>query len=203
MSGDCGCEGGGGEGVEGNMGVFLHREALVRVGSDRRGQWPAAADCRSSWQRNLRSDHPLLVESLKVTDDLGNHPDELAGNVRDILLRQLPLLLAPAGRSAERRLELWHSKLRPEILRRIAQTKLTQAGAALHGSVLQLRLALQHSDNLWHDGQYLPHHFVHILLAEQARRLAVGGISDCRVRGLCLSQYLRQGPHQLPAPPRP
>jgi hypothetical protein len=34
----------------------------------------------------LRSDHALLVESLKVPDHLGDHPDKLARNIRDILL---------------------------------------------------------------------------------------------------------------------
>jgi hypothetical protein len=60
-----------------------------------------------------------------------------------------------------------------------------------------LRLTLQCSDNLWHDWQNLPHHFVHILLAELARCLSVSGISDCRMRRLCLSQDLRQDWHQL------
>jgi len=41
---------------------------------------------------------------LKVPDDLRNHPDELARNVRDILRCQLPLVLAPASRGTERRL---------------------------------------------------------------------------------------------------
>ena len=61
----------------------------------------------------------------------------------------------------------------------------------MHGGVLQLRLALQRSN------QELPHHFIHILLAQLARRLSVGGISYCRVRLLCLSQDLRQHWHQL------
>jgi len=56
---------------------------------------------------------------------------------------------------------------------------------------------LQHSDDLRHDRQELPYHFIDILLAEQSRRLAVGGISDSSVRGLCLRQDLRQCRHQL------
>ena len=124
----------------------------------------------------------------------------MTGNVRDILLRQLPLL-SPGTRSAERRLELRNSKLRPEVLpevlRRIAESELTETVAALHRGVLQLRLALQHSDDLRHDGQELPYHFIDILLAEQSRRLAVGGISDSSVRGLRLGQDLRQSGHQL------
>ena len=130
---------------------------------------------------------------------MGDYSDQLAGDVCDILLGQLPLL-SPGGRNANRRLELRHPKLRPEILHRITLPELTQALlpqalAALHGSILQLRLVLQHSDDLWHD---LPHHFVDILLAQRARGLSVSGISDCRVRLLCLSQDLRQRWHQLP-----
>src|SRR5260370_33387893 len=102
MSGDCGCDAGSAEGFEANMGVLLHRDALVTVGSDRRAQWPAAADCRSSWQRNLRSDHPLLVESLKVTDDLGNHPDELPESVRDLLICHMQPALAPRRTRGQR-----------------------------------------------------------------------------------------------------
>src|SRR5438067_2114335 len=42
-----------------------------------------------------RSDHPLLAVGLKVADDLGNDADQLAGDVGDVLLRQLSLLSAP------------------------------------------------------------------------------------------------------------
>ena len=167
----------------------------MTVGGDRRFRQAAAANCRSGWRRNAPSVHPLLVESLQVPHDLGNHPDQLTGNVRDILLCQLPLL-SPAGRRAERRLELRDSKLCPEILSGSAESELTEA-AAMHRSVLQLRLALQHSDDLRHDGQELPYHFIDILLAEQSRRLTVGGISDSSVRRLCLRQDLGQGGHQL------
>src|SRR5260370_40061683 len=139
-----------------------------------------------------RSDHALLAKSLKAPDHLGDYSDQLAGDICDILLGQLPLL-SPGGRNAKRRLELRHPKLRPEILHRITLPELTQALlpqalAALHGSILQLRLVLQHSDDLWHD---LPHHFVDILLAQRARRLAVSGVSDRRVLLLCLSHALR------------
>src|SRR5205085_10961810 len=62
----------------------------------------------------------------------------LARDVSDILLRQLPLLLSPAGQAAERRLELRRAKRRPEtalaeltlaILAEaiLAQTLLTEA----------------------------------------------------------------------------
>ena len=61
----------------------------------------------------LLSDHSLLIEGLKVADDLGNHADQLARDVSDVLLRQLPLL-SPAGQAAERRLELRRAKWRPE-----------------------------------------------------------------------------------------
>src|SRR3981081_2761418 len=171
MSGDGGCDAVA-EGLEADIGILLHRDAFMTVGSDRRFRQAAAANCRSGWRRNAPSVHPLLVESLEVPDDLGNHPDQLTGNVRDILLCQLPLL-SPDGRSAERRLELRDSKLGPEalpeVLRRIAESELTQAGltqtgATLHRSVLQLRLALQHSDDLRHDGQDLPYHFIDVLL---------------------------------------
>src|SRR5882724_4807043 len=125
----------------------------MTVGGDRRFRQAAAANCRSGWRCKAPSVHPLLVESLQVPHDLGNHPDQLTGNVRDILLCQLPLL-SPAGRRAERRLELRDSKLcpevLPEILSRITEPELTEA-AAMHRSVLQLRLALQHSDDLRHD----------------------------------------------------
>jgi hypothetical protein len=98
-------------------------------------------------------------------------------------------------------LELRDSKLCPKVLPEIlsgsAESELTEA-AAMHRSVLQLRLALQHSDDLRHDGQELPYHFIDILLAEQSRRLAVGGISDSSVRRLCLRQDLGQSGYQLP-----
>ncbi len=124
-----------------------------------------AAQIAGRTGRDLRSVHPLLVEGLKVADDLRDHADQLSGNVGDILLCQLPLLLAKASHTAERRLELRRAKLRTEALRGIAQSELTQAGTALHGGILELRLTLQHPDNLGHDGQDLPHHFTHVLLA--------------------------------------
>src|SRR5712671_6114733 len=199
MSGDGGCDAVA-EGLETGIGILLHRDGFMTVGSDRRFRQAAAANCRSGWRRNAPSVHPLLVESLQIPHDLGDHPDQLTRNVRDILLCQLPLL-SPAGRRAERRLELRDSKLCPEVLPEIlsgsAESELTEAAAALHRGVLQLRLALQHSDDLRHDRQDLPYHFIDILLAEQSRRLAVGGISDSRLRGLCLSQDVRQGGHQL------
>jgi len=118
----------------------------------------------------LRSVHPLLVEGLKVADDLRDHADQLSGDVGNILLCQLPLLLAKGPWTAERRLELRRAELRTEALRGIAKSELTLAEltlaeAALHGGVLELRLALQHPDNLGHDGHDLPHHFIHVLLA--------------------------------------
>src|SRR5260221_1940173 len=81
----------------------------------------------------LRSVHALLVKGLQVPDHLRNHADKLACDISDILLRQLPLLLSPAGRGAERRLELRHAKLAAEVLQRVALAELTQAQtAALH-----------------------------------------------------------------------
>ena len=159
-------------------------------------------------------DHPLLIESLKVADDLGNHADQLARDVSDVLLRQLPLLLSPAGQAAERRLELRRAKWRPETalaeltLAVLAQALLTQALLtqalltetlpAQHGGVLQLRLVLQHPNDLWHDRQQLADHFVDILLAQLPRCLAECRVADCPVRLLCLRQDLRQRRHQLP-----
>jgi len=142
----CDCDAVAAEGLEADIGVLLHRDAFITVGGGRRLRQAAAADCHSGWQHNLLSDHPLLVVSLKVPDDLRDHPDKLARNVRHILLCQLPLVLPRGGRGAERRLEL-----RPEALRRIALSELTQALlaeallakallakalAALHGGVL-------------------------------------------------------------------
>src|SRR5258705_10042263 len=82
----------------------------------------------------------------KVSDHLRDHPDQLTRDVRDILLGQLPLLLAPSNRSAERRLELRRAKRRSVILQRIPQSELTkallaqallaEAGAALHRRIL-------------------------------------------------------------------
>src|SRR5258706_3966591 len=134
----CDCDADEAEGLEADISVLLHRDAFITVGGDRRLRQAAAADCHSDWQHNLLSDHPLLVESLKVPDDLRDHPDQLARNVSDILLCQLPLVLPPSGRGAEGRLDLRpaRSKFRPEALRRIALSELTQAGAALHGGVL-------------------------------------------------------------------
>src|SRR5882762_5132612 len=202
MSGGCCCDAVAAEGLETDISALLHlhRDAFVTVDGRRRFGQAAAANCCSDWQRDRPSVHPRLIESLQVPDDLGNHPDQLTGNVRDILLCQLPLL-SPGTRSAERRLELRDSKLRPEalpeVLRRIAEAELTEASAALHRGMLQLRLALKHSDDLRHDGQDLPHHFIDILLTEQTRRLTVSGISDSSVRRLCLSQDLRQGRYEL------
>jgi hypothetical protein len=197
----CGCEAVVAEGLGTNIVILLHRvhrDAFTTVA--RRPPLSVGGSHLLPLGRKrdlLRSDHALLVESLKVSDHLGDYSDQLTGDVRDILLGQLPLL-SPGGRSAKRRLELRHAKLRPEILHRITLPELTQALlpqallpqalAALHGSILQLRLVLQHSDDLWHD---LPHHFVDILLAQRARRLAVSGVSDRRVLWLCLSQDLR------------
>ena len=59
----------------------------------------------------------------------------------------------------------------------LAEALLTEALPAQHGGVLQLRLVLQHSDDLWHDRQQLPHHFVDILLAQLPRRLAEGRVT--------------------------
>src|SRR5438445_5646702 len=75
----------------------------------------------------LLSDHSVLIERLKVADDLGNHADQLARDVSDVLLGQLSRLLSPGGRGAERGLELRHTKWRPEGLGRMALPELTEA----------------------------------------------------------------------------
>ena len=90
----------------------------------------------------MLSDHSLLVKTLKVSDHLGDHPDQLTRDISDILLAELPLLLAQvlakAARTTERRLELRHSMLRSEILQRVTLPELTEALAetALHGRIL-------------------------------------------------------------------
>jgi hypothetical protein len=160
-----------------------------------------------------RSDHPLLAIGLKVTDHLGNDPDQLAGDVGHILLRQLSLL-AEAHGTAERRLELRCAELSaPSLsptLRWVAETKLTEASEllplaselaetepALHGRVLRLLLALQHSHDLGNDGQDLSHDFIHVLRAQLPRSLAVGCVADAAERILCLREDLRQRRYQL------
>ena len=90
--------------------------------------------------------------------------------------------------AAERLLEAWRGEIvagavyeliaqregdpkRAEILRRMAEaelaetSELAQAGAALHGGIGRLLLALQHSHDLGNDGQDLPHDFIHVLRA--------------------------------------
>ena len=159
---------------------FIGTHSLVAEGDGRRFTRAAAVPHRRAGSARL--DHPLLVKSLKVADDLRDHPDELAGNIRDVLLRQLTLLLSPGARSAEGRLELRHSIRRAETLPGIALPELAETEPALHGRVLELRLALQHPDNLRHDRQQLPYHFVDILLTELPRCLAVSGVSHCSMR---------------------
>lgn len=160
---------------------------------------------RRFWRRSrltARSDHPLLAVGLKVTDDLGYDADQLAGDVGDILLRQLSLL-AKARRTAECRLELRRAELRTPHLRwlslcGIAGTELTEAseltltGTAVHGRMLHLGLALQHSHDLRHDRQDLPHHLAHVLRTELPRRLAVSRIAHSCERSLSLRENLRQ-----------
>ena len=106
-----------------------------------------------------RLDHPLLAVGLKIPDHLGNQADQLARDVSDVLLGQLTLLPGK-DRSAERCLELRPAKL---------LTK--RRHPALQRCVLQLRLALQHADDLRHDWQDLSDDFVDVLLAQQPRRL--------------------------------
>jgi len=84
------------------------------------------------------------------------------------------------------------------LLALLAEPLLTEALPALHSGVLQLRLVLQHSDDLRYDRQELPDHFVDILLTQLSRRLAKGRVADRPVRLLCLGQNLRQRRHQLP-----
>jgi hypothetical protein len=166
--------------------------------------------------RELCSDHPLLAISLKVTYDLRNDADQLAGDVGHILLRQLSLLAKGHG-TAERRLELRCAELSAPGLRWMAETRLAKASellaeasellaeaseltlteAALHGRIVRLLLALQHSNDLRNDGQDLPHDFIHVLRAQLPRRLAVGCVADSAERILCLREDLRQRRYQL------
>ena len=132
---------------------------------------------RRFWRRSrltARSDHPLLAVGLKVADDLGYDADQLAGDVGDVLLRQLSLLLAKARLTAECRLELRRAELRTPHLRWLSlrgiakaeltgDSELTLTGTAVHGRMLHLGLVLQHSNDLRHDGQDLPHDLAHVL----------------------------------------
>src|SRR5260370_2490453 len=76
--------------------------------------------------RELRSDHPLLAIGLKVTYDLRNDADQLAGDVGQILLRHLSLLAQGHG-TAERRLELRCAELSAPGLRWLAETRVPAA----------------------------------------------------------------------------
>src|SRR4051812_33719807 len=80
----------------------------------------------------------------------------------------------------------------------LTEALLTQTLPAMHGGVLQLRLVLQHSNDLRHDRQQLADHFVHILLTQLSWRLTEGRVADRPVRLLRLRQDLRQRRHQLP-----
>src|SRR6266702_4808491 len=164
MSGKWRCDADAAEGLESDMRVLLRRKHAQRQA--RPPLWVAVAP-------SARSDHPLLAVGLKVADDLGNDADQLAGDVGDVLLRQLSLL-TKARRTAECRLELRRAELRtPHLrwlsLRGIAETELTGASeltltdTAVHGRMLHLGLALQHSHDLRHDGQDLPHALAHVL----------------------------------------
>jgi len=170
--------------------------------------------------REWRSDHPLLPLGLKVTDDLRNDADQLTGDVGHILLRQLSLL-AQCHRTAERRLELRCAELSaPSLSRALAwmtktnlpkasellalasellalASELAETKSALHGSILRLLLALQHSHDLRNDGQDLPHDFIHVLWAQLPRPLAIGCVAHATERILCLRQDLRQCRYQL------
>src|SRR5260370_33056576 len=112
---------------------FIGRHSLVAEGDGRRFTRAAAVPHRRAG--SARSDHPLLVKSLKVADDLRDHPDELAGNIRDVLLRQLTLLLSPGPRGAQRRLELGPSLRRRETLPGIALAELAEDETGLPGRV--------------------------------------------------------------------
>ena len=71
----------------------------------------------------MRLDHPLLAISLKIADDLWDHADQLAGDVGDILLRQLSVLAKARG-TAKRRLELRRAELlAPPLHRRCLLTE--------------------------------------------------------------------------------
>ena len=81
--------------------------------------------------------------------------------------------------------------------------ELALADAAMHGGMLHLWLALQHSNDLRHDRQDLPHDFVHVLRAQLPRRLAKGSLAVRRVtdsseRRLRLREDVRQRRYQLP-----
>src|SRR5229473_3117629 len=126
MSDGCGCVVAEGSGT--NIGILLHRDAFITAATAAFGRRQSPVATRREAQA-LRSDHALLVESLQVPDHLGDHPNKLARDLRDILLGQLPLLLSPGGRSAERRLVLRRSKLRAEVLQGMTLPELTQAEA--------------------------------------------------------------------------
>src|ERR1051325_8113613 len=134
MSDECRCDAVAAEGLESDIRVLLRRKHAQRQ-----------ARPPLFWRRSrptAGSDHPLLAVGLKVTDDLGYDADQLAGDVGDVLLRQLSLL-AKARRTAECRLELRRAELRtPHLrwlsLRRIAETELTLTGTAVHGRLLHL-----------------------------------------------------------------
>ena len=82
-----------------------------------------------------------------------------------------------------------------ELLTEASELTLTEA--ALHGRIVRLLLALQHSNDLRNDGQDLPHDFIHVLRAQLPRRLAVGCVADSAERILCLREDLRQRRYQL------
>src|SRR6266487_2749522 len=175
-----------------------------RDGSERNRRFGRRSLITLRTGRELRSDHPLLAIGLKVTYDLRNDADQLASDVGHILLRQLSLLAKGHG-TAERRLELRCAELSAPGLRWMAEatellteaSELTLTEAALHGRIVRLLLALQHSNDLRNDGQDLPHDFIHVLLAQLPRRLAVGCVADSAERILCLREHLRQRRYQL------
>src|SRR6266404_317298 len=106
MSDGCGRGAAEAKGSGTNMAILLHWfrrfhrwvvtaaracDSVVTVALCRR-QSPLAT-WRETQSRALRSDHTLLVERLQIPDHLRDHPDQLARDVSDILLGQLPLLL--------------------------------------------------------------------------------------------------------------
>jgi hypothetical protein len=79
----------------------------------------------------------------------------------------------------------------------VASELLTQAEAAVHGGMLHLGLALQHSNDLRYDWKELPYDFIHVLGAQLSLRLAVRRVADSRERSLRLREDLRQCRYQL------
>src|SRR5215469_14137983 len=128
--------------AESGMEILLGLRACATAGESRR-RW------RDADSPGAALDRALLVEGLQVADRLRDDADQLAHHLAHVLLGELALH-PPRRLAAERR-----QMLRPSGLAGVP---------AEHGSGLQRSLALQRADDLRHDRQDLPHHFVDVLL---------------------------------------